>query len=51
VRQIANAVTGTSNELMELLRSLNERLDILSEENTQASNADLKAGPRVPCKH
>jgi hypothetical protein len=43
VRQIANAVTGTNNEPMEVLRGLNERLDILSEENPQASNAELAA--------
>jgi hypothetical protein len=33
MRQIANAVTGTNSKPMEVLRSLNERLDILSEEN------------------
>ncbi len=46
VRQIANAVTGTYNEPMEVLRSLNERLDILSEKNPQASNDDLKAAAK-----
>jgi hypothetical protein len=43
VRQIANSVTGTNNEPMEVLRSLKERLVALSEENPQASNDELKA--------
>ncbi len=51
VRQIANAVTGTNNKPMEVLRSFNQRLDILSEENPQASNPTSRRRPRVPCKH
>jgi hypothetical protein len=42
VQLITNAAAGTNNEPIEVLRSLNERLDILREENPQASNADLK---------
>jgi hypothetical protein len=42
VQPITTTVTVTNNEPMEVLRSLNERLDILREENPQASNADLK---------
>jgi hypothetical protein len=42
VRQIANAVTGTDNEPMDALRSFNERLRILREENPHASEADLR---------
>ncbi len=41
VRQITNAVTGTNNEPMDTLRSFNERLEILREENPHASSADL----------
>jgi len=41
VRQIANVVTGTNNKPMAVLRSLNEWLDILSEENPQTSNTEL----------
>ena len=42
VRQITNTVTGTNNEPMDTLRSFNERLETLIEENPQASSADLK---------
>jgi len=42
VRQITNAVTGTDNEPMDALRSFNERLEILREENPHASEADLR---------
>ncbi len=42
VRQITDAVTGTNNESMDMLRSFNERLETLVEENPQASSADLK---------
>ncbi len=42
VRQITNAVTGTNNEPMDTLRSFNERLETLIEENPHASSADLK---------
>ncbi len=41
VRQITNTVTGTDKEPMDALRSFNERLEILREENPHASNADL----------
>jgi hypothetical protein len=36
----------TNNEPMEVLRSLNERLDVLREENPQASNAELAAAAK-----
>ncbi len=42
VRQITCAVTGTDNEPMDTLRSFNERLETLVEENPQASSANLK---------
>jgi len=42
VRQITNTVTGTNNEPMDTLRSFNERLETLIEENPHASSADLK---------
>ncbi len=42
VRQITNPVTGTDNEPMDALRSFNERLEILREENPHASNADVR---------
>jgi hypothetical protein len=42
VRQIAIGVTGTDNEPMDALRSFNKRLEILREENPQASIADLR---------
>jgi hypothetical protein len=42
VRQITNAVTGTDNEPMDALRSFNERLEILREENPHASNANVR---------
>ena len=42
VRQITNAVMGTNTEPMEALRSFNERLEILRDENPPASNAYLK---------
>jgi hypothetical protein len=42
VRQITNAVTETDNEPMDALRSFNERLEILREENPHASKANLR---------
>jgi hypothetical protein len=42
VRQITNTVTETNNKPMVTLRSFNERLETLIEENQHASSADLK---------
>ncbi len=42
VRQITNTVTGSNNEPMDTLRSFNERLETLIEENPHASRDDLK---------
>ncbi len=44
LRQITNTVTGTNIEPMDTLRSFNERLETLMEENPHASSADLKEG-------
>ena len=40
VRQIANVVTGTNKEPMEVLRGLNE-----------PATPNLQRQPRVPCEH
>jgi hypothetical protein len=42
VRRITCAVTGTNKEPMEVLRGLNERLVIFSEENPQASSTNIE---------
>ncbi len=42
VQQVTYAITGTDKEPVGTLRSFNERLDTLVEENPQASSGDLK---------